>query len=218
MPSYKRKVTRVKPKRKMYKRKMKYLRKPVTQIVKSLAEKKLHTIEVTNQVIDWDGTIINISEIAQGSTVNEREGNQVQLSSVGYNIISKNFDVNNSATVSIILFTDTQQDPSTNPTVTEVLHGVGDNRAPVSPLNHAEAGRFKLLSRKTFNVGDLGSGLDHHLSKYFKRLNTRVRYRSTTGTSIQKNGLYLLLITDRDPAATDEVELRGFIRLYWTDL
>lgn len=193
-------------------------RRRVRYAVQSFAEKKVHTVKHNDASIDWDGVVYPLNAIAQGDDAFTRTGNQIQVTAVYHTLIAKNKHTSDAGTMTMMLIQDKQVVSDSVPAVTDILHDVGDSSAPMSPLNHSNAGRYSVLWRRSFNVGDQNSGLDHYVTRNWKRTRLNVRYNGTASSDYQKNSLYLLVITDRDSAAAEKFTIRGFTRVYFTDL
>lgn len=86
---------------------------------------------------------------------------------------------------------DTQQISDTSPVLTDVL----TTATPESLLNLSNAGRFKILYRKTFIVTPATGGRPAiEITKFFN-LQKHVRYNGPATTDIQKNGLYIAFVS-----------------------
>jgi len=114
---------------------------------------------------------------------------------------------------------DNQQIGDSTPTMSTLLENINDVSAPYSLINSQTAGRFSVLYRRTFVIGDKDSDGDTVIKQgtlKFKPGSTRIRYNGTTGADIQKNGLYFMFVSDDDPA-NDNVYITGMMRLWFVD-
>lgn len=212
-----RNLGRRKFKRKM--RKMAPFRTRVRRAVQSFAEKKSH-IEEFDDDMHWDGTVTSLVDIAQGTDVNKRIGDQIQITGVLFHAGIKGKLANDSSAVCLMLIQDLQQASDAIPTPASILHATGNNRAPYSPLSAIHKGRYKVLWRHNTVVSGIGDGADIVSIKRYLKLNVRVRYNGTTSSDYQKNALYLLAISDYDDTGepTTMPTLRGWCRVYYTDI
>lgn len=133
-----------------------------------------------------------IPSLAQGDTMTGRTGNSILAKSLamnGYMII--NPSVSSNTRVSLILFTDKQQVADSSVAITTLLA----SNEPHSLLNTETLGRFNIIWRKDYVLQPASSGKDTFNIKRFTPLNFHIRYNGTGSADIQKNGLYLAMVT-----------------------
>lgn len=136
--------------------------------------------------------ITQIIDITQGDSDSGRTGNSILLRNI---YLRGKLEINSSVTgntrVSLILFKDKQQNADSTPSVTDLLK----SNDPDAMLNLSQAGRYKLIWRKTYALNPVSGGrnvVDFH--KYWK-VYDHVRYNGSASTDIQKNGYYLAIIS-----------------------
>lgn len=150
-----------------------------------------YDISTTSTAVNSSGTIIPLSGIAQGDGDSARTGNSILIRKM---LLRMQFYQNAAAantTFKVLLFMDKQQIGDTAPAVTDVL----DSASTLSPLNSNTVGRFNVLGSWLFHTS---TDRDTVVEKnFFKDLRTHIRYNGNLGTDIQKNGIYLLMISDQ---------------------
>lgn len=180
----------------------------VRKMKKNLSvEKKLHTIAITG-TIPTTGLVFNLADVAQGDTLNLRDGNQMKVIYVGGRI---QFTQNASATqtfVRYIVFRDLQQVASTIPPAASILQSLNTN----SFLNQDNLGRFRILVDKTITLSSAGSTLRY--VRVNLPMSSSVRYNGTAATDLQKNGLYIMVIASE---ATNLPSLTASMRIRFVD-
>lgn len=153
----------------------------------------------TAVAISSAGAMTNLVQIGSGDQSNQRTGNSVLLRNHLFRLrVTKNA----SASTTIfryMIVQDTQQISDTSPTVGDVLDTVDVD----SPLNLANSGRFKILVNKTIML-HANSPMYHKES--YKSMYLHIKFNGTAPTDIQKNGLYLLTISDQ-PTNTPVIDL-----------
>lgn len=183
--------------------------KKVKKLVKTIKQefKKLPNTAGVASVTDT-GTVTHLSNIASGSGSNARIGDAVTARYLFGRLSLRQHASSSASDVRIIIFVDKQQVGDGTPTVTNVLAAA----EPDSFLNEATVNRFKILRDWYFNVNDAKSLA--WLKKFNIKLNFQIRYNGTAATDIQKNGIYILCISD-EPSNTPG--LVWSIRLVYTD-
>lgn len=172
-------------------------------------EKKKHDAQV-NTTIGTTGNVQILSGIAQGDGIGNREGNSIKVNSL---YLRGALTIHGSATASIcriMLVRDKQQIGDTEPALSDVLQSVDHT----SPLNSATVGRFKIMWDKTYVLKQT-TNTTIFFKKYFKLARSRLHCRFNAGaaTDLQKNHLYLMIVTSEAtnlPAVVIDSRL-GFI-------
>lgn len=172
-------------------------------------ERKYHDVSASTTP-NSSGTIINLSNIAQGNDYNNRDGNSILLQSH-----LMRFDMGNNASalqtfIRCIIFSDNDQ-RGADPAVTDVLESAGTN----SPLNHFVNKRFTIY--RDFKV-NLETNNQTACKKLFYRFPTptHCKYQSTAGAdaSNYEGAMYMLLISDQ---GTNTPTINWHSRLRFTD-
>lgn len=151
----------------------------------------LHTQTLGSSSISSSGTVFLLNGLAQGDTSSARTGNSVLMRNCHLRL---GFAQNATAVTTfyrVILFWDTQQVGDTSPTVTDIL----ESASPYSPLATASVGRFRILKSWFFSTDDTKAQTKaiNHYSKF----RVHSRFNGTASSDIQKNGLYLMAISDQ---------------------
>lgn len=186
--------------------------------VKSIArlinvEEKLFDTYYTSTVPNT-GTIVNLSNIAEGSDYNNRDGLSVLTQSLSYSSI---FTINTSAAFTflrVILFRDNSQRGS-DPAVTDLLESIpGPAVSVVSPIVHFTASRFNILMDKTVDLSYQAASCGHHRENF--NINKHIYYSSTTGAdaSNYQGALFLCLLSNE---STYHPTITLYTRLAFTD-
>ena len=121
------------------------------------------------------------------------------------------FKCNTSATVStirVILFQDKQQVADTSPGVSTVLNSVD----PLSALSLSVEGRFKIIKDYTIALDNINK--KSIVVKKFINQYSHVRFNGATGADVQKNGYYLLFLSDE---ATNTPTISYNVKLSYHD-
>lgn len=151
----------------------------------------LHNQSTGNTLVPNTGTMTLLNGMAQNDTSSGRTGNSILMRNV---FIRLCFTQNASATSTIyrvMLVLDSQQIGDTNPTIPDILETVN----PIAPLSTASAGRFKVLKNYFFTTDD-DKG-QTKIINFYKDFRFHTRYNGTANSDIQKNGLYLVMLTDQ---------------------
>lgn len=141
-------------------------------------------------------TITLLTDIDQGDSNLNREGNQVKCKSLN-NVMYATQHA--SATLTLlrrILFIDTQQD-GTTPASQELLQ---DNTNILSLKRHDYRKRFIILDDQLITLGD--QKMFH--TKYYKKMSMALNWTSATGTDTINNHIYQLLMSS-EPTNTPSV-------------
>jgi len=160
--------------------------------LRTLVNSEVHKLDGTEtNAITSSGAVVHLSGIAQGDTVSGRTGNSVLTKYLSYRHI---IVINASATtthIRVIIFRDNQQVSDTSPAVTDVLN----TASCTSFLNAANAGRFQILSDKFIRLA--AQGPQSVFQKVNLNENKHIRFNGTSGSDVQKGGLYALFLSDQ---------------------
>lgn len=159
---------------------------------------------------DNSGTVINLSNIAEGTDYNNRDGNSILLQNLLFRVNTSGNVAGNNIFVRAIIFADNYQ-TGTDPTVLNLLETASTN----SPLNHVTSKRFTIYKDFKWTL-DLYNPTKT-MKKYIKfPQSTHIKYQNTTGADASnwEGSLYLLLISDQ---ATNKPSVDWYARLRFTD-
>ena len=155
------------------------------------------------------GTVLTLTQIAQGDGISNRSGNSVKLTGLNMQFsLQKDPNITDDF-VRVMLLEDTQQQADTAITANDVL-GAGFNHTSLLNLN--TLGRFKVRWNKVFNLND-ATRKSMMVKKYFK-LNHHVRFNGSATSDIQRGGLYILYF---DASASPTSTITYSVRVSFVD-
>lgn len=178
-------------------------------MLKGLVNSEMYHFDTSSTTsVSNAGSVIPLTNIAQGDDINVRTGNSIFVRSV-YIII--NLSQHASATNTLYrysLIQDTQQVSDADPAITDIYQ----TAVPQSPLKIGNMGRFKVLASRFATLSINGN--QQEVIRKFKKLRLHVRYNATASTDIQKNGLYLVQTADE---ATNTPTSVSYVRVSYHD-
>lgn len=155
-------------------------------------EIKYGTIPHNSQTVSSTGTTEgHLTGIAQGDTAQTRDGNQIHVISAevrGH--VYADAASSGVSVIRLILVRDKQQVADTNASFTNVF---GTSNVDVLPY-HARIERFQILRDQTFTLPVTGERVKSFHWKV--KLNLPVHYNDIANTDIQKNGVYLMAVSN----------------------
>lgn len=167
------------------------------------SEKFKHDM-TSSSTITRTGTMLHLTNIAQGDGDGQRTGNSIFVRNVGIRFsILYNTSGASAQRVRMMLVIDSQQVGDTLPSVSDVLDVAGTASAPLSFLNDQTVGRFKVLKSRMYTVY---ADKNNIVSQWNINLRHHVRYNGATATDIQKGGIYLLMVSSEDNTNPPAVE------------
>lgn len=165
----------------------------VQKVITSNTEKKYFPFSQTATAVDFAGTIIDVSAVAQGTNDTQHVGDTIRVRSVENNISWVAGD--NTNLCRYILF---QWKQSGVPAVADILLGpLSTTVAPLSPYNHDNRKNFNVLYDSMVKVDAVALPLTVRKSKIWKIPSfLRQMYFTAATTNRLKNGIYILVISD----------------------
>jgi len=166
--------------------------------IKSLinVEKKFFDV-ADNNTRGTTPVVISLSNIAQGNDFNNRGGNSILLQSILTRLYIKH-DMNKQGAdaVRCILFRDNDQ-RGTDPAASDLLETGSGFTYMTAALNHTVGSRFDVIHDKTYTVSDQKQTIN---IKWFKKLNSHVKYTATTGNdaAAYEGALFMLIVSDEN--------------------
>lgn len=160
------------------------------------SEKKAFDVINSGTSIDYNGTVVNLSAIAQGDNYNDRTGNSILAKSLQFRYTFTADATVSTTSVRVIIFQDTMS-LGTVPAPGDVLTTVGASHTICScysrifSLQH----RFKILYDKVQGLSNTSAQL-FNASEYLP-LNDHIKYTGTAGTDEARNQLYVLFLSQR---------------------
>lgn len=207
MPKYARKIKR---NRKVYRK----VYRPYKRVPKIYPERKFQTsLTATPLGIDWNGSVNVCCLPTQGTNINNRIGNSIQLRNMLVRMTMKNVSTTN-ANIRFIVFLDTMN-TGTAPTMNDVLSNVGSAQAHLSSLNTASLSRFRILKDHHFTLFPAGQDTSERFYKFWLKLRNVISKFNSSGQ--YKNALYWGIISDINPVATLP-QLSHNTRAYYIDV
>ena len=179
--------------------------------IKGMVNSERHYVTQTATVNPSStGSIVHLTSIGQDDTATGRTGNSILLRGININLeCSMSSSITNGETYfRIILFKDNQQIGDTSPGVTDVLASATTS----SFLNQSQAGRFQILKNWYFTLDSIRG--KSRIISHFVNQHTHVRWNGANGTDIQKNGVYLLFLSDE---STNTPTVTYNTKLGWHD-
>lgn len=150
-------------------------------------ERKYFDVTDTGSTVSSTPTLTHLTAMAQGDDVTNRSGNSVRLQSVMMRYQPSQHASATNSIVRVILFQWMDDDA---PVATDIL----DNNAGWGQPNLEKAAKYRILLDHVFKFSDSSMRVDFF--KYFKELNTHVRYDSTAGTDYAKGSLWLMELSN----------------------
>ena len=151
----------------------------------------LHNQQTGSTTVPNTGVLTLLNGMAQNDTSSGRTGNSILMRNVFLRLVLKQH-VNATSTVyRVMLVLDKQQVSDTLPTITNIL----ETFSPIAPLATASVGRFKVMKNWFFTTDDTKS--QTRILELYKQFRFHTKYNGTANTDIQKNGLYLVVLTDQ---------------------
>lgn len=170
----------------------------VIRKIAAATEIKSFDSEIVSTQIPTVGLIFPFANVTQGTTVNQRNGNKINATSL---VLREEIAMNVLATQQIvrrIIFQDKQQIADVHPAVSDVLNLAG-GADWLSQYSLISKGRFKILSDRYYTFSSTGGKTLSATTKVimFKNALT-IRYNGGAGGDIQKNGLFVLYTSNDD--------------------
>lgn len=201
-------------------------KRKVAKIVKNVVhqETKYYDIEISSplQPVSNGGTIVAVSDVAQGDTIISRQGNLIYGKNISCRLDIKGNSINDSNVFRCLLVMD-KYNQGTAPTVADVLATTGDERVMVAPQNIKTLARYRILYDKVVSLPNqtnytvataTSSGVGRKTMSFFRKLNQKIRFKGATAADIYGQQLFLILIGD---TASNDVTVSFFTRLAFTD-
>lgn len=135
-------------------------------------------------------TVTHLTAIATGDADANRTGNSLLVKGLSCNATLSMPAALLQARLRMVIVRDKQQIGDTAPAFTDIF----SSSTPDSLMNVTTLGRFDILYDKVFTLSQ-GGNPTFSIRKYFK-MYSHIRFNGSTSTDIQKNGIYLCLVSD----------------------
>jgi len=165
---------------------VKYLRTLVN------SEVHKHDVGPTSQTVGTTATIVQLNAIAQGDTAAQRTGQSILAKYLAIKFSLTTHATPQQTLVRIILFMDKQQVADTAPGTTDLL----SSNSTFAFLNNQASGRFQVIKDWFVEVDPASKPC--RTWKFYKKYagsNLHCKYNGVNNTDIQKNGIYLLMLS-----------------------
>jgi len=171
------------------------------------AEKKYFDTSQSASIVNT-GSIYPLTNMAQGTTYNTRDGNSIKLTSLLIRLRTIMNTASNEATVRFIVFIDKEYNNISTIQVTDVL----ENADYLNPVNHTNGKRFKILYDK-YHVMSV-TGTQGQYKRIFLKLNHHAKYADNSTTNQREGNMFVLAISDQ---ATNQPGLAYYSRIRFLD-
>lgn len=178
--------------------------------IKGLVNSEMYSLEnsASGSTISTTPTVIHITATGSGDGESNRTGNSIYVKSYfirGGFVIDPDIPT---SFVRMVIVRDTQQVGDTAPAFNDVF----SSNSCFSVVNDTTKGRFDILCDRVYTLDN--SGKRNIAFKCYIPMRSHVRYNGTATTDIQRNGLYLMFISDQP---TDTVSYSYGDRLRYHD-
>lgn len=162
--------------------------------IRGLVNSEMFKYDTTASLaVTTSGNMDLINDMAQGDGDNTRTGNSIYIRQVDIRgELVMDTDAT-STTVRLMLVCDTQQIGDTAPGVGDVLDSALNTFSVYRPLNSDTVGRFNVLYARNYILNPQRPSC---LFRIFRKMRLHTRFNGIAATDIQRNGLYLLAISN----------------------
>jgi hypothetical protein len=176
-------------------------------------EYKIIDTQLSLAAISTTANILQLTNIAQGTSDITREGNQIKISSIQFKYY---MEINASTTATALRFI-LVQDKQTNGAIYtpgDLLEDASPTDVIVSPNNLGNKFRFRILYNKVHTLSQNGSRMQY--KEFYKKVELPIRYDGNAGTiaDVNTNSLSMFIVSDE---ATNTPIIDMFVRLRFID-
>jgi len=185
--------------------------KSLQTVVKKLTpELKYHETDVSTTNMTTAGAVFHLSAVGQGDTDETRTGGSINVNKIHIQGIWRQTTAGSVYRVAVVV--DREQVADTSPGLTDVFESA-DPLAAFPAMATLE--RFRILKLSTIYEGTrTNPGNQSAFFQFTWNGSLKVFYNGTTGADIQKNGIYILFLSDD---ITNVVDFEGYARIGFTD-
>ena len=169
-----------------------------------------------NATMPATGGVVNLTSVAQGDNTTDRHGLSVRAKRITFQgrcdppaIQPPTDDFSEIAMVCLVV--DKQQEPDNTPTFTDIFEAP---HTPYSMPSISQTGRFRILAKQTVSFPLVNR--TPVLVNLSASLNFKTRWNGPSASDAQKNGIYLVYIS-QPSSMGDECVLNGTTRFEYTD-
>lgn len=200
------------------KRKFRYVRKfnygkAAFRWLKRNVERRHKDFTISSSIASDSPVVTNVTAIAQGDSISARQGNKISVYALHGRFLYTGVDPN--SYVRTLIVQDTQQIADTDAVISDVL----SSNDITGMMELVTLGRFRIIRdfMTNLNLQATSTGRTSYKNLYIKfKKPIQVRYNSTATTDIQKNGIYVMQISNIASAAGEPMQSSQF-RVSFTD-
>lgn len=183
----------------------------LSQLYRAIEYKKIdiNKLDAYSYDVSNSGVVLSLCHNEDGSGPDDRIGNKITAKSVYLQVRQlQHASAVQGSCVRYILFYDTQQVADGVPAVSDVLDSQFSQQYALAPLSAVNGGRFQVIRDVKVNCpNDVGQ----KYFKIYKKLNLNIRFNGASSADINKNILYLLIVSD-ESANTPNVSFTSRVR------
>ncbi len=159
--------------------------------IKGLVNSELMVHNDASQILpSTTGVSIHLTDIAQGDANTTRHGNQIKLKYIKLRMTLLKHATPVATFIRCLIVVDKQQEADTTPAIGNVLTSLVIDSA----YDPANIGRFRILYDRVFTL--VTGSSDYKFTQKYIKLNMSVRYNGVATSDIQKNGVYIMFLSD----------------------
>lgn len=161
------------------------------QYLKGLVNAELHAFDniETSRAVGTGGYVQTLNNIPIGDTNGDRTGNSLLAKYLFGRIHATRNTAATNTFIRVMIVQDTQQISDSAPAISDVLQTVN----VLSPLNKNTFNRFKVLKDMTIRLDDNQTSDNYKINI---KLPFHCHYNGSLATDIQKNGLYVMYVSN----------------------
>jgi len=189
------------------------------RVVRNLApEIKYLDTSIVITDITSSGNVTHLTAVAQGDTQSTRTGNTINLSTLHWQIVVRNSTATSLSSLRYAIVIDKEQVGDTSPAVTDVFSST-DPVVALPSLENLE--RFRILYMSPLiELGRVQRATGviatyPQFSKFTWKGNVKVSYNGAASSDIEKNGVYMIVMTDD---SSNTIDFEGVCRIGYTDV
>lgn len=155
------------------------------------SERKLYTLQVTPASQTFNGSVVHLTNIAQGDQTSQRDGRSILIN---YLQLRGLFTKGTGNDVLRYMVVRDKYQSGSAPAVDQVLQTVGTSLAPFAPLDASFAGRFEILDT---GMVTFSPDMPTFVYKKFIKLNKHCKWQTTAdGGGTMAGHIYFISISN----------------------
>lgn len=162
-------------------------------IMKGLINSELKKSDInTSTSVSTTATIVNLTAIAQGDDVGDRNGNKILLKYLRFQYYAAMNVSATSSAIRVMVVVDTENQGSA-PSINDILQTTGAGLAINAPINSDDTQRFTVLFDDHIALSNTGQSISTR--KHYISLNFHTSFTSSLSSSSNKNAIYLVAVS-----------------------